>query len=129
MACMEIPEIQQQLIPDGKVVKEGGTINIQKCAIDYAWNLPKFAKKVNMDESLMRQKLAEYTDCPSVLDTSRNAYLPPLGGCTIYFFGDISKLGNRHRSLTLSTSLIENARLSRVFVSLSLHVENTAKRR
>jgi GTP cyclohydrolase II len=82
------------LIPDGKIVNEDKSINIQKCAIDYAWNIPRFAEKVGFDESLMREKLAAYTHNPDVLDKSKNAYLPPLGGCTVYFFGDLTKLND-----------------------------------
>ena len=92
-ACMEIPEIQAQLVPDGKIVNADGSVNIQKCAVDYVWNMPAFAKKVKLPEQEMREKLAEYTCNPSMLDESKKTYLPPLGGATCYFFGDLTKLG------------------------------------
>ena len=94
VACMEIPELMKQLVPDENIVNEDRSINIQKCSIDYAWNMPKLAKKIGFDESLIREKLADYTQNKEVLDRTKNAYLPPLGGCTVYFFGDITKLGN-----------------------------------
>lgn len=36
--------------------------------------------------------LAEYCRTPDVLDTTKRTYLPPLGGATVYIFGDIRKL-------------------------------------
>lgn len=93
VACMEIPELFSELVPDGVVVNEDRSINIQKCAVDYVWNLPKVAAKIGFDETLMREKIKQYTHDPAITDTTRNAYLPPMGGFTIYFFGDITKLG------------------------------------
>lgn len=95
-ACMEIPELMKdgELIPDGVIVRDDLSINIQKCAVDYVWNLPYLAKKIGQDEDVMRQRLVQYTHDPEVADKSKNAYLPPLGGLTIYFFGDVTKLGN-----------------------------------
>jgi len=93
-ACMEVPEIMNDLKPDGKIVNKDGSVNIQKCAIDYVWNLPKLAAKIKIPEKEMRARLAEYTACPQLLDESKNTYLPPLGGATIYIFGDVSELGN-----------------------------------
>lgn len=97
MACMEIPELMHgpgaELTVDGLLVNQDLSINIQKCAIDYAWHLPSIAKKLKFDEQQMRQHLSDYTENVQVLDTSKTAYLPPLGGCTIYMFGDITKLG------------------------------------
>lgn len=96
-ACMEIPELMHgpgaELSADGLLVNADLSINIQKCAIDYAWHLPSIAKKLKFDEKQMREHLASYTQNPEVLDTTKTAYLPPLGGCTIYMFGDITKLG------------------------------------
>jgi len=95
-ACMDVPELIPDLVPcpDGKIVNADGSVNIQKCAIDYVWNLPRFSKRIFQDEDVMRKNLAEYTQNTEVLDKSKNAYLPPLGGCTVYFFGDITKLGD-----------------------------------
>lgn len=95
-ACMEIPELMKEgeLNPDGKIVNQDLSINIQKCAIDYVWNLPMVAERIGFSEKLMREKLVEYTHDPEVTNMDKNAYLPPLGGLTVYFFGDVTKLGN-----------------------------------
>ena len=96
-ACMVIPELQakNQLEADGRIVKSDLSINCTKCAIDLVWNLPRLAERLSMDEQQMRAALASSTQNPQLLDGSRNAYLPPVGGITVYFFGDISKLQDR----------------------------------
>ena len=93
-ATMTIPELQQknQLEADGAIVNPDLTINCVKCAIDLVWNLPLLAAKLQMDEGQVRAALANSTQNEHVLDTSRRAYLPPVGGITVYFFGDIAKL-------------------------------------
>ena len=93
-ACMTIPELQQknQLESDGTIVNSDLTINCVKCAIDLVWNLPLLAAKLHMDEQQMRQALAASTQNEHVLDATRRTYLPPVGGITVYFFGDIAKL-------------------------------------
>lgn len=84
-----------QIEPDGVIVNNDLTINCVKMAVDLVWNLPLMAKKLKMNESEMRNALAESTGNPSInqpTDKPTNTYLPPVGGCTLYFFGDISKL-------------------------------------
>lgn len=96
-AKMMIPELMtgSQLEADGVIVNSDLTINCVKCAIDHAWNLPQLAHRLKMDENHMRKCLAEATQNEKVLDKSCNAYLPPIGGITLYFFGDIKKLADK----------------------------------
>jgi len=47
-----------------------------------------------MDETVMRQALSDSTQNLKVLDPAYKAYLPPVGGATVYFIGDISKLND-----------------------------------
>eukprot|EP00808_Paulinella_micropora_P015743 g59501.t1 len=91
---MRIPELDTKLDRDGNIVLEDGRIRGNKVAIDYCWNLPLFAEKTNLKEDELRKSLSVYTQNPKLLDTSIKAYFPPVGGATIYMFGDISKLGN-----------------------------------
>ncbi len=46
------------------------------------------------DEETMRQKLFKYTQQPAALNKDLRAYLPPLGGATVYIFGDPRKLAS-----------------------------------
>lgn len=89
-AHMNIPELT--LEPDDKIVNKDGSINVVKAAVDYAWNIPGLAQRLGMDETKMRELLSEYTCNPDVLNPELKAFLPPVGGFGIYFFGDISKL-------------------------------------
>jgi hypothetical protein len=57
-------------------------------------NLPALAKRLNMDETIMRKALSDSTQNLRVLDPAYKAYLPPVGGATVYFIGDIAKLND-----------------------------------
>jgi len=91
-AHMTIPELT--LKSDGKIVNEDGSVNVLKCAVDYAWNLKNLSRRMGLPEKEVRKELYEHTKNKDVLDEKRNTYLPPVGGCTVYFFGDVSKLDN-----------------------------------
>lgn len=96
-ANMSIPELQlgTEMIADGVIVsKEDRTIACVKVAVDLVWNLPALALRLNMDETVMRKALSDSTQNLKVLDPKMKAYLPPVGGATVYFIGDISKLND-----------------------------------
>jgi GTP cyclohydrolase II len=94
-ANMVFPEIHDNLVRDGKIVnKHDGSIKLIKAAIDYVWNVPMVAERIGQDESEMRAALYKYTKQEAVKDPKNKAYLPPLGGCTVYFFGDPSLLSD-----------------------------------
>ena len=57
-------------------------------------NLPALALRLNMDETIMRKALSDSTQNLKVLDPAYKAYLPPVGGATVYFIGDIAKLND-----------------------------------
>jgi hypothetical protein len=77
---------------DGRVVNDEGCINVIKCAIDYVWNLPALSERLGMELPAVREHLAKYTANPDLLNPKFRAYLPPIGGITVYFIGDLSKL-------------------------------------
>jgi len=96
-ANMSIPELQlgSEMVADGVIVnKEDRTIACVKVAVDLVWNLPALANRLKMDETEMRQALSETTQNLRVLDKQYKAYLPPVGGATVYFIGDIAKLND-----------------------------------
>lgn len=92
-ACMLIPELTE-LEADSKIVNEDKSINCVKLAIDYVWNLPGLSQRLHMKEKEVREVLAKTTQNDHLHDEKFNAYLPPVGGITVYFIGDISKLQN-----------------------------------
>lgn len=92
-ACINFPEISDSLKADGKIVDPiDKSINCIKVAIDYVWNIPRFSEGCGLDEKEVREALCQYTQNPQTLDTKRNAYLPPVGGCTAYIIGDVRKI-------------------------------------
>jgi len=89
-ANMSIPELQlgNEMVADGVIVsKEDRSIRCVKVAVDLVWNLPALAKRLKMDEKQMRKALADSTQNPKIEDPSYKAYLPPVGGATVYFIG------------------------------------------
>ena len=95
-AKMTIPELQASLAAeaDGRIVDADGQVNVIKMAVDPVWNLPALARLLGHEERAMRATLAAYTGQGDAADGARRAYLPPLGGTTLYFFGDPSKLAD-----------------------------------
>ncbi len=89
-ANMSIPELQlgTEMVADGVIVnKEDRTIACVKVAVDLVWNLPALAARLKMDETIMRKALSDSTQNLKVLDPAYKAYLPPVGGATVYFIG------------------------------------------
>jgi len=70
---------------------------VTKAAIEPAWYLPGVAKRFQVDETELRHTLFEetagmYTELVTRGDLE--VFLPPIGGQTVYMFGDVSKIGD-----------------------------------
>ena len=63
-----------------------------KAAIYYAWNLPGLAERLLLTEKELRDCLYKYTHNGGLKDPNLRTYLPPVGGVTVYTFGDITKI-------------------------------------
>jgi GTP cyclohydrolase II len=100
-AHINLPEIRQRIatgdvIPDGQVVTEGGEIRVTKAAIDPVWHLPGIAARFGVSEAELRHCLFEETGgmFPELVTRPDLAiFLPPIGGTTVYLFGDVEKIG------------------------------------
>eukprot|EP00455_Lapot_gusevi_P029443 TRINITY_DN3152_c0_g1_i4.p2 TRINITY_DN3152_c0_g1~~TRINITY_DN3152_c0_g1_i4.p2 ORF type:complete len:772 (+),score=315.78 TRINITY_DN3152_c0_g1_i4:58-2373(+) len=90
-ARMYLPELKG-LEPFPGVVSEDGGIEVQKIAIDYVFNLPGLAKRLNISEKLLRDEMYKYTQNDRMYREDFRTFLPPIGGITVYIFGDIRKL-------------------------------------
>lgn len=90
-ARLDIPELKD-LHQDGKIVLPTNEIVSSKCAIYYAWNLPELSKRLDLTEQELRDCLFKYSHDPKLLDPKVRTYIPAVGGCTIYTFGDPRKL-------------------------------------
>lgn len=107
-AHLSIPELKEavakgRLAPDGKVLKESGDVVVTKAAIEPVWFLPGIAQRFGCSESVLRRTLFEQTGgmFPELVTRGDlEVFLPPIGGHTVYVFGDPQKLGDRTHELT-----------------------------
>lgn len=85
-----------RLKPDGDILAANGDVRVTKAAIDPVWFLPGLAERFKIKESALRRALFEQTGgmFPELVTRSDlKVFLPPIGGMTLYFFGDVAKLG------------------------------------
>jgi len=100
-ARLTLPEIQSamasgRLQADGEVVHEAGDVSVTKVAVDPVWWLPGVAERFGVQESALRRCLFEQTGgmYPELVTRpDLSVFLPPIGGMTLYIFGDPAGLG------------------------------------
>ena len=88
---------------DGDIVREGGDIAVTKAAIDPVWYLPGIAERFKVSEDKLRRTLFEQTGgiYPELVTRpDLTVFLPPIGGITLYIFGDPAAIADRKRRLT-----------------------------
>src|SRR6202008_759905 len=97
-ARLDLPEIQsalaaKRLKSDGTVVHANGGVSVVKIAIDPVWYLPGVAERFGTSESSLRRTLFEQTSgmFPELVTRpDLQVFLPPIGGTTVYLFGDVA---------------------------------------
>ena len=107
-AHLHMPEIKdaiqaKRLSPDGEVLKEGGEAVVTKAAVEPVWFLPEIAKRFGTSESELRRTLFEQTGgmFPELVTRGDlEVFLPPIGGKTVYIFGDPEKLADGESAVT-----------------------------
>jgi GTP cyclohydrolase II len=80
---------------DGRVLLDNGEIRVTKAAIDPVWHVPGLAARFGLAETDLRRTLFEETGgmFPELVTRPDiEILLPPIGGMTVYFFGDIERL-------------------------------------
>lgn len=100
-AQISLPEIRRRIetgdiVPDGRVVLENGEIRVTKAAIDPVWHLPGIAERFGVAEPELRRRLFEETGgmfSELVTRPDLELFLPPIGGTTVYLFGDVDRIG------------------------------------
>ena len=100
-ARINMPELKDaiaagRLVPDGTILHDNGDVRVTKAAIDPVWHLPGMARRFNVAEGQLRRVLFEQTAgmFPELVTRpDLHVFLPPIGGMTLYFFGDVAKLG------------------------------------
>ena len=101
-ARINLPEIGSRLAesglkPDGRVLLDTGEIRVTKAAIDPVWHLPGIAARFGVAEPELRRTLFEETGgmFPELVTRpDLQLFLPPIGGMTVYLFGDVERLGD-----------------------------------
>lgn len=108
-AHLKLPELddairERRLTVDGSLLKKNGSAVVVKAALEPVWHLPGVAKRFGCDESDLRRILFEHTAgmFPELVTRSDlEVFLPPIGGATIYMFGDVSSISDPSKELTV----------------------------
>ena len=107
-ARLDLPEIRSAILakrlkPDGNVVHENGSVSVVKIAIDPVWHLPGVAARFGVTETSLRRTLFEQTAgmFPELVTRpDMQIFLPPIGGTTVYLFGDVTRLPDHRTKIT-----------------------------
>ncbi|OAR01558.1 hypothetical protein LLEC1_05711 [Akanthomyces lecanii] len=106
-------------VPDGKVcLNKQGELAVTKFAVEPVWYLPGVAERFGIDEATLRRSLFEHTggSYPELITRGDiKVFLPPIGGLTVYCFGDPSKMSDE--SVRLSLRIHDECNGSDVFGS------------
>jgi len=108
-AHIDFPEVkdairERRLVPDGVILKPDGQTLVTKAAIEPVWYLPGIAERFGCTESVLRQALFKETNMmyPEILTrTDIKTFLPPIGGLTIYIWGDPATIPDESIELTV----------------------------
>ena len=87
---------------DGTVLTENEEVRVTKVAIEPVWYLPGIAERFLVSESELRRSLFEHSGGMFTELVTRNdlkIFLPPIGGITVYIFGDLSAIDNPDREV------------------------------
>jgi GTP cyclohydrolase II len=107
-AHINMPEIREamaagRLKADGAVLGAGGDARVTKIAIEPVWWLPGIARRFGVQPGELKRVLFEQTGgmFPELVTRpDLDVFLPPIGGTTIYLFGDVAKLGRPETRIT-----------------------------
>jgi GTP cyclohydrolase II len=108
-ARIHVPELAQAVLAgrvkvDGKILREGGAIDVVKAAIEPVWYLPGVAARFGCTEATLRRTLFEHTAgmFPELVTRGDlEVFLPPIGGATIYMIGDVASIADRSKPLAV----------------------------
>lgn len=104
-----IPELRDEIASgrlqvDGKILKADGNLVVTKAAIDPVWYLPGIAKRLEVEEWELRRILFQQTGgmFPELVTRpDLQVFLPPIGGTTVYIFGDETTIGDSTKPLAV----------------------------
>ena len=122
-AHIHLPEIKQALAfqrlqVDGRFLLDDSSAAVTKIALEPVWWLPGVARRFKVKEADLRRALFEETGgmYPELVTRSDlEVFLPPIGGQTLYIFGDPRDLADP--SVTLTARVHDECNGSDVFGS------------
>jgi GTP cyclohydrolase II len=94
--------VKGRLKVDGKIMKDTGEVAVTKAAVEPVWYLPGIADRFGVKEDALRRTLFEQTGgmYPELVTRpDLSVFLPPIGGITLYIFGDPAAIADRRRTL------------------------------
>ena len=108
-AHIDLPEFKEamrsgRLTADGAILKATGQSVITKAAIEPVWYLPEVARRFGCSETDLRYALFRETNMmyPELITRQdMKVFLPPIGGCTIYIWGDPDTIPDPSVELTV----------------------------
>jgi GTP cyclohydrolase II len=108
-AHIQLPELANaiaagRLAVDGQVLKEGGSVVVVKAALEPVWYLPGVAARFGCEEAELRRTLFEHTAgmFPELVTRpDLEVFLPPIGGATVYMFGDVAGIADASKPLAV----------------------------
>ncbi|MFL0241897.1 GTP cyclohydrolase II [Mycobacterium sp. SMC-18] len=103
-----LPEVAEAIVkgrlrPDGRVLLDNGAALVTKAAIEPVWFLPGVAARFGCSETELRRVLFEETGgmYPELVTRGDlEVFLPPIGGQTLYIFGQARDLADPSVELT-----------------------------
>jgi GTP cyclohydrolase II len=106
-ARIHMPEVADavragRLRVDGTILHEDGSVDVVKAAIEPVWYLPGVAARFRCSEADLRRTLFEHTAgmFPELVTRGDlHVFLPPIGGATVYMFGDVTSIPDRDKPL------------------------------
>jgi len=122
-AHIDVPEVRAamaagRLAADGRLLLANASAIVTKAAIEPVWWLPGVARRFGVDEHDLRRALFEETGgmYPELVTRGDlEVFLPPIGGQTVYVFGDPHRLADP--SVTLTARVHDECNGSDVFGS------------
>lgn len=108
-AHIHMPEISEavakgRIEPDGQIVSAEGICSVVKVALEPVWYLPGVAKRCGIDEGTLRRTLFEQTGgmYPELITRPDfSVFLPPIGGYSVYLFGDLSAITDPQKEVAV----------------------------
>ncbi|KAH8555721.1 GTP cyclohydrolase N terminal-domain-containing protein [Umbelopsis sp. PMI_123] len=105
LAEMEMSAMRGGLEVDGKIVVNSmGELAVSKAAVEPVWYLPGVASRFGIEEGVLRRALFEDTGgmYPELITRpDLKVFLPPIGGISVYIFGNPAYISDSTKKLTL----------------------------